>query len=339
VVFAIRPATAVFGVLTLGAGLTACSDDDKTTPPGAGAGAPPAAASSSPPPEYHPFNGGETGLNKPVMAVKIENTAPALPQFGVRSADIVYVEQIEGGETRLMAIYSSELPKRVGPIRSARVSDIHILRQYGRPGLAFSGTNPQFRPELKRAPLIRVSEENAGSAFYRWGPKPAPYNLYGDPKKLIKKFAKADRPRDIGFRFGPPPAGGESTRHFTARWPSSTMGFHWSGREKRWLASWGGRPDMAAEGGRIGGKTVVIQYAKHTRSRYKDVTGAYTPVVHTVGGGSALVLRDGKSWKAKWTRRDESKGTTFTTEDGKPINFAPGQVWIVLVQKGKPRIP
>ncbi|MCP9972715.1 DUF3048 domain-containing protein [Actinomadura madurae] len=257
----------------------------------------------------------------------------------MKDADIVYVEQVEGGETRLMAVYSSKLPKRVGPVRSARISDLHILPQFGRPAFAFSGVQSKMKKYIRKAPLYDISQEKAGGAYFRSGAKPIPYNLYADPKNLLKRAPKAGKPRDIGFRFGEAPAGGKRTKSFTARWPAATMGFTWSAKEKRWLASWGGRPDRAAEGGRLGGKTVVIQYAKTTRSKFHDFLGSYTPLIHTTGTGRAVVLRDGKSYKAKWSRPSEGKGTTFTTADGKPMNFAPGQVWVLLVNDGKPYTP
>ena len=64
----------------------------------------------------------------PVLAVKIDNTSPARPRIGVDAADIVYVEPVEAGLTRLLAIYASTLPPEVGPVRSAResLSLIHI---------------------------------------------------------------------------------------------------------------------------------------------------------------------------------------------------------------------
>ncbi|WP_067793808.1 DUF3048 domain-containing protein [Actinomadura formosensis] len=332
-------AAAWLGVLVVGSAvLPACSDSGaKSAPPPSGTGTP--QPSETPGPATHPFNGGTKGLDNPVLAVKIENTRPALPQSGVKSADIVYVEQVEGGETRLMAIYSSRLPKRVGPVRSARISDLHILPQFGRPAFAFSGVQSKMKKYIRKAPLYDISQENAGGAYVRSGARHIPYNLYADPKNLLKRAPKAAKPRDIGFRFGDAPDGGTPTRSFTARWPAATMGFTWSAKEKRWLASWGGRPDLAAEGGRLGGRTVVVQYAKTTRSKFHDFLGSYTPLIHTTGTGRALVLRDGKSYKARWSRPSEDKGTAFTTADGKPMTFAPGQVWVLLVNDGKPYTP
>jgi hypothetical protein len=62
-------------------------------------------------------------------------------------------------------------------------------------------------------------------------------------------------------------------------------------------------------------------------------------LVRTVGKGKATVLRDGKAYDARWSRPSESDGTTYTTASGQPMAFAPGQVWVVLVNDGKPTTP
>jgi DUF3048 family protein len=327
------------GVLACGA-LVACSGGHTAASPTPAAPAAPATTSPTPTaPATHPFTGGLKGLDHPVLAVKIDNTHAAHPQLGLRSADIVYVEQVEGGVTRIMAVFSSKIPPRVGPVRSARISDLHILPQYGHPALAYSGVQSKMKPYVRRAPLYDVSPDHAGAAYYRAGGRPAPYNLFAATKTLLARAPKASTPRDIGFRFGPAPAGGRRTGAFTARWPSGTMGFRWSSKQKRWLVSADGRPDKAAEGGQLGAPTIVVQYAKTTRSRFHDFLGNYTPLLQTLGTGRAVVLRGGKSYAARWSRPAEGKGTTFTTTSGAPMTFAPGQVWIVLVNTGKPRVP
>ena len=327
------------GVLACGA-LVACSGGARhASPPPAPAPAGTTASPSPTAPATNPFTGGTRGLNNPVLAVKIDNTHAAHPQLGLRSADVVYVEQVEGGVTRIMAVFSSKMPARVGPVRSARISDLHILPQYGHPALAYSGVQSKMKPEVRRSPVYDVSPDHAGGAYYRAGGRPAPYNLFAVTKSLLAKASKAGKPRDIGFRFGPAPAGGKRTARFTARWPSGTMSFRWSSKQKRWLTYYDGRADKAAEGGQLGAPTVVVQYAKTTRSRFHDFLGNYTPLVQTIGTGRAVVLRDGKSYAAKWSRPSEGKGTTFTTTSGAPMTFATGQVWVVLVNNGKPRVP
>ncbi|MCW2905106.1 MAG: hypothetical protein JWO67_7371 [Streptosporangiaceae bacterium] len=336
-----RTLAAVLGIPVLSATLVACSGGGKPAPaPAVTSGGPAATPTTPAAPATHPFTGGRSGLGNPVLAVKIDNTRPARPQQGLRSADIVYVEQVEGGETRIMAIFSSKLPARLGPVRSARISDLHILRQYGRPAFAFSGVQSKMKPYIRRAPVGDVSQDNGGTSYFRVSGRPMPYNLFTSPKALLAQASKATTgPKDIGFRFGPPPDGGKATKGFTARWPSDQMSFTWSAGDRRWLVSHFGAPDQAAEGGRLGAPTIVVQYARTGRSRFHDFLGSYTPLIETTGTGKALVLRDGKSYDARWSRPAEDQGTTFTTASGSPMTFAPGQVWVVLVNDGKPRIP
>ncbi|MGI8334655.1 DUF3048 domain-containing protein [Actinomadura scrupuli] len=333
--------TAVLGIAVLAGASAACGGASKKAEPPVAPGTPTAPAGTPTPtaPTTHPFTGGSTGLTNPVLAVKIDNTRPAHPQQGLRSADIVYVEQVEGGETRIMAVFSSKIPPRLGPVRSARISDLHILRQFGKPAFAFSGVQSKMKPYIRRAPLYDISQDNGGGSYFRVGGRSAPYNLFTSPKALLKQAPKATGPRDIGFRFGAAPAGGRPMKSFTAKWPAETMKFTWSAKEKRWLSAHGGVRNTAVEGGVLGGQTVVIQYAKTERSRFHDFLGSYTPLIHTTGTGKALVLRDGKAYDTTWSRPSESRGTTFTTKDGAPMTFAPGQVWVVLVNDGKPRIP
>ncbi|GAA4610040.1 DUF3048 domain-containing protein [Actinoallomurus liliacearum] len=330
--------TAALTVLTF----SACSSEPNSAAPPRAVGTPTPAVSATPSPSaraVHPFTGRPGARNGPVLAVKVDNTRSAKPQRGLRSADIIYVEQVEGGLSRIMAVYSSTLPPRVGPVRSARISDLHILPQFGRPAFAYSGVQSKMKPYLARAPLIDVSPDKASAAYTRLGPHPAPYNLYASPQQLLAGAPGATKARDIGFRFGTAPSGGTPTTSYTARYPSATLEFRWSAKEHRWLVSQDGRPDQAAEGGRLGGQTVVVQRVRTTRSQFHDFLGNYTPLVQTVGSGTATVLRDGKAYDARWSRAAEDQGTTFTTPSGQPMTFAPGQVWVVLVNAGRPVTP
>jgi len=100
---------------------------------------------------------GREGTNGPVLAVKIDDTNAAHPQIGLEDADVVYIEQVEGGLTRLAAIFSSVIPERVGPVRSARISDIDILSQYGRVAFAYSGAQRKLLP-LSMQQICKILE-------------------------------------------------------------------------------------------------------------------------------------------------------------------------------------
>lgn len=308
----------------------ACSSGGGAGTPGRDAQPAPVTTPTPQPPPAHPFTGRPTEVRKPVLAVKIENTAAGKPQMGLKSADIVYVEQVEGGLTRLMAIFSSKLPAKVGPVRSARISDLHILPQFGKPALAYSGVQSKMIPYMREASLIDVSDSAASSAYRREPGRVAPYNLVANPRKLLAHARGASKAKDIGFTFGEAPPGGVERRSFTVRYPAARFTFRWSEAQGRWLIWQDGKKNMAAEGGQLGAPTIVVQYAKTTRSQFHDFTGSYTPLIKTTGKGRAVVLRDGMAYKARWSRPSEQDGTTFTTETGEPMPFARGQVWVVL---------
>jgi hypothetical protein len=88
-----------------------------------------------------------------VLAVKVENIAAARPQVGLASADIVFVEEVEGSLTRLVAVYHSRFPSRVGPVRSARNTDVELLPLFGKPGLVYSGANRKVQRNIDRASI------------------------------------------------------------------------------------------------------------------------------------------------------------------------------------------
>ncbi len=265
-----------------------------------------------------------------VLAVKIDNVRAARPQTGLDVADIVYAEQVEGGLSRLMAVYATRLPKAVGPVRSARESDLELLRQFDEPTLAFSGAQRKLLPLIDRAPLNAEPPESAASgAYYRGTDKAAPHNLYLRPQRLIGAAPGADA-LTTGFRYGAAPEGGTPEKSRTVRFPSARFTFTWSADRHGWLVSMDGTPTVAPGGERVAAATVVVQYVKVRESRFHDVLGNNSPYTQSVGSGRAQVLRDGRTFDVKWRRGAATEGTDFTTADGTPVNFAKGQVWVMF---------
>lgn len=265
------------------------------------------------------------------LAVKIDNVPAARPQTGLDAADIVYAEQVEGGLSRLMAVYATKLPKAIGPVRSARESDLELLRQFNEPTLAFSGAQGKLMPLIDRAPLRAVSPEDDGKVYYRGSDKPTPHNLYLRPERLLKSVPGADA-LTTGFKYGAAPAGGKAESTRTVRFPAARFTFDWAQDRQRWLVSMDGSPTVTTDGKRVAASTVVVQYVNVRKSSFRDFLGNNTPYTNTVGTGTAKVLRDGKVFDAGWKRPAAEDGTEFTTTDGSPMNFAEGQVWVVFAK-------
>ncbi|MFJ2715457.1 DUF3048 domain-containing protein [Streptomyces sp. NPDC087437] len=265
----------------------------------------------------------------PVLAVKIDNVGAARPQTGLDAADIVYAEQVEGGLSRLMAVYATRLPPVVGPVRSARESDLELLRQFDRPTLAFSGAQKKLLPLIKAAPLTPGTPDNKPDAYFRGTAKPAPHNLYLRPDKLLGSAPGADA-LTTGFHYGPAPAGGRAETSRTVRYPAARFTFTWSAGRHGWKVAMDGRRTVTTDGRQVVPATVVVQHVKVRTSDLHDVLGNYTPYTETVGSGKAEVLRDGRVYDATWKRPSAAGGTRFTAADGTDVNFARGQVWVVF---------
>ncbi|MEW2165552.1 DUF3048 domain-containing protein [Streptomyces sp. NPDC007084] len=266
-----------------------------------------------------------------VLAVKIDNVAAARPQTGLDAADVVYAEQVEGGLSRLMAVFASTFPQAVGPVRSARESDLELLRQFDEPTLAFSGAQRKLLPLIDKAPLHPQLPGKVPDAWYRGNDKAAPHNLYLRPRRLVGD-APGAAALSTGFHFGPAPAGGTAQASRTVRFPSARFTFTWSAERERWTVAMDGTPTVTTEGRPVAPATVVVQYVKVRKSEYHDVLGNNSPYTESVGTGTATVLRDGRAYDADWKRSDASDGTEFTTRDGAPMNFARGQVWVVFAK-------
>jgi hypothetical protein len=268
---------------------------------------------------------------RPVLAVKIDNSPAARPHTGLNAADVVYVEQVEGGLSRLMAVYATKLPKAVGPVRSARESDLELLRQFDRPVLAFSGAQGKLLPLIDKAPLEAVTPGEAQDAYYRGQDRPVPHNLYLSPERLLPS-APGAAALTTGFRYGAAPAQGTAATSRTVRYPAARFTFTWSGDRQRWLVSTDGRAAVTTDAGPVAPATVVVQHVKVRPSAFRDFLGHNTPYTETVGSGRAEVLRDGRAYDATWKRAEAADGTQFTTPDGERVAFAEGQVWVVFVR-------
>jgi hypothetical protein len=281
---------------------------------------------ADPGPLLSPFTGERVKALGRVVVVKIDNIAQARPPTGLTSADIVYLLPVEGGLSRIFAVYSSRIPKVIGPVRSAREDDLELLRQFGRPGFAYSGSAPHLLPFIARAHVVNLYDT---PAYFRDAGRVAPHNLYAYGRVLRAEAPRASTARDIGFRFGPALPGGHPTASFSVSYPAASFTFRWWARTHRWLVWMDGTQATDAAGGHLGAATVVIQDTVVRTSRFLEY-GVPPPYAQSAGSGTAVVLRDGRAWRVHWSRPNPDSGTTYTLPSGARMTFAPGQEWVVL---------
>ncbi len=341
------------GLGVLVCGLAACSTGSATTSAASSVpGGTPSAASPAPARSTAPAGTPAplTGLPVPVataalpaLAVKIDNLDQARPQAGLDQADLVVEEPVEGGLTRLMAVYQSHPAARVGPVRSARISDAGLMLALGGGGLVFSGASSTQLPVIaaRLSGTAVLLQPDTSSAWSRDRGRPAPHNLFASVTALRRQQgAKLGAAPARPFTVDPATPTGSAVRAVTqARlsWQSAAAAWTWDAAGRRWLRTQNGRADVLEGGHRVAATNVVIlQVAVTQDARYHDVNGVPSPMPQLVGSGRAWVLRNGVAVTAGWKRATDS--APFTLSAGSvPVALAPGTTWLELLPA--PRVP
>jgi hypothetical protein len=307
----------------------------------------PPTTSSTPPPApkpapKNPFTGLGPVPKHPTIAVKIDDTAPGRPQLNIDKADIVYIEAVEGGLTRLAAIFGTNMP-RVGYVRSTRPSDPDLLLQFGKITEAYSGGAHDSLPRVHRSGITSWSMD-AGAPYYYRSPHPGDHgyiNVVLDLKKVAQKV-NTPRPRSIDWTFaskltGVPTSRGTRLRtEVTGSYSHGTpVEFRYSTRLHKYVRYIDGVAQRAADGKLVAATNVIVQRCKIVaHPQDTDVMGNPSQFTFTVGGGKVSVFRQGKRIEGEWSRKKLDQGTTFKTFTGKQIPLAPGNTWVVLIRYG-----
>ena len=302
---------------------------------------------SAPAPATHPLTGlAATGApTRPALMVKIDNVGGALPQTGVPMADIVFEEPVEGGLTRLVAVFNSVDPGVVGPIRSARPIDAQIARMLGNSILMFSGASRyEIRP-VKRdsnATLIADDWSTAPGTFERNPDKSGDHTLFGSATKAWAWAARHKTPDTAPnqpFAFSDTgSASAVPTKDVSIRFDDTHVEWAWSASKSVWKRSQNGSPHEDTESGQLTADTVVILSVPISYDpQLHDVLGNPTPVVSLEGTGTVWLLRDGTKTRGTWSRANIDAPLVLTDASGAVLGVKPGHTWVeILPQPAKP---
>jgi len=276
--------------------------------------------------------------DRPVLAVKVENTPDAQPLTGLQGAEIVYEEVVEGGITRFVVVFHCDEANRVGPVRSIRATDPDILAPFSEhPLLAFSGGSKGVHTIVEDAGMSMMDEVSTPKAFTRDGGRVVSHNLFTSTKPLWakgKSLAKNEPMPASPFLFGDDvPTPSKKTKSATVVF-SGLATAEWRWAKGHWVRYLDGTPMLLESGGPITADNVVIQVVKTTESEFEDSAGYPSPEVNLLGKGKAWVLRDGKLIVGKWERSDLGEFTTFVSKSGEEIELKPGTTFVELAPVG-----
>ncbi|MDR2157086.1 MAG: DUF3048 domain-containing protein [Clostridiales Family XIII bacterium] len=308
----------------------------------------PAPIVPAPPEEtfFFPYTGEETGdpfkVKNVPLSVKIENSAAARPQMGLNRTDVVYETMVEGGETRFNCIFQSQIPEEVGPVRSARLSDLWIVPQYQ--GLFFySGGNTDVVQKIRASDIADMSHSVASAIFRRVDFRSAPHNLYlrldkGYETAQLKGFGtRSDSlaPLNHGSVDAAPTA---SAGAITLNFGGSDIRWDWDAERGVYLRSQSGKAlTDAVDDQQVFTVNVAVLYADYAQQAMLDPAGSPTYDTTLGGTGKAILFRDGRQYECAW-KADRHTPPSLTNAAGETIPLKPGRTWFeVLPPRGSIR--
>ncbi len=287
-------------------------------------------------PVKHPLTGERSETTNPnrALAVKIDNNQGAVPQRALHDADIVFEEEVEFGISRFIAMYHSEFPATIGPVRSARTTDFGILGAFSLPVMAASGGNPtvlQILNDFDGVALVNRNRESTPWAYFRDNSRRAPHNLYVTSSQIMAAAPAGTAPQEI-FEYreaGIASALGEATNGVRINYGRTTVEYQWNQQLLGWQRTQNGQTHKMDDGTVIAPDNVVVLEMEHRPSP----ADADTPEAISTGGGVAHVYTEGKHIVGTWQRFDVSQA--FTLRVGpEPILLTPGETFVQLVRPG-----
>lgn len=277
-----------------------------------------------------------TPKNLRVVSVKIENSPEARPQSGIQDADVVYETITEGGITRFNAMFHSQAPSTVGPVRSARLSDTDIVPQYGAL-FVFSGASGQVNSAVSAAGIENLSEDRGVTKGYdRISSRKAPHNLYLNLDEMREEATRRGHASEQVIKplaydrraVEATPAISVVDIPFS---PANRVKWTYDAENDNYLRENNGRVHSdAITGDQITAKNVVVIWAKMTAAGKRDVTGSPTYDIQLVGSDRVTIFRNGQKYDGVWEATAD-KPPTFKAADGTQIRLAPGNTWVQVV--------
>ena len=271
-------------------------------------------------------------MRHPSIAVKIDNHEDARPQIALNRTDLVFEELVEGGLTRYVAVWHSDVPDEVGPVRSIRPMDPGIAGPLD--GIiAYSGGQQYFVDLMKATGLVNIVFDEDDSLFERADERPGPHDVILAAAEAVRAALGARAAgRAVRLRLRRPARGALPRSHHHPALRARVLGGRDTRRgtgtppPSRGCARRRAQPDLEASGERIRATNVVtLRVGIDWRLR-----GGAAHAHGRVGRGVGLGGREDRARHLVEGRRRVRRSCSRPTTAAR-LRLAPGNTWIELV--------
>lgn len=270
------------------------------------------------------------------VAVVINNQTQARPQAGISSADIVYELLVEADATRFLAIFQSELPERIGPVRSARDYFINIAKTYDAFFVAH-GYSPGALQLLNSGVVDHINGiQHDGTYFKRSKDRKAPHNSYTS-NKLLKQAAEKyhitlenEKKYDLSFyanedsvKMGEV-ANNVQVSYYGANSSYSSV-YQYDETSKKYYKS----SPQAAFKDDLNEEKVAVSNLFIFETAHSVIDSEGRRAINLTDGGKAYVFQHGQMREVMWKNKN---GFIVAVEnDGSDVKLVPGKTWVQFV--------
>ena len=283
------------------------------------------------------------------IAVMIDDHFDARPQSGFNAASVVWHAPAEAGIPRYMLIFQDEIPKSVGPVRSARQYYVEWAAEW-RALYVHAGGSPDAIATLRakgQGEWVYDADEFRWGGRYLWRATDRfpPHNVYSDGKslrELAEELNAVDEPLEPVWSFAPDtdpalrPTGGT----IRVVYPYETIVYRYDNATNRYVRY--ACPGVCtvkrtktahidrADGEVIAPKNVVI-----LRMPFGPLNDGhpnkYRLEARNVGAGEAWISSNGVTVKGTWSKASSKAPTLLFGPNGAPISLTAGQTFVQVI--------
>ena len=290
------------------------------------------------------------------IAMKVDNyslgpvPAEARPQSGLDYADIIFEEQVEGAITRYAAVFQCHnAPGLVGPIRSARWTDIQMLSELGHPIFVHVGGIQPVLSLITSSALVNLDLGLNGSLESNPAGRYAPYDTYTTTQAVWAHEKQLTTPPSPVFTYSTKVPNGQAVTQIHLDWSdTSDIYWRWDVATGTWLRYYNVgspsaaviKPDVLSDGVQNQAQNVIVQDVNITYGPWVENSGGGLEVEsHIIGNsGKAYVFRNGTMITGTWVSGSASSPTKFLDSAGKVIALEPGRTWVEIYPAGAPQV-
>lgn len=283
----------------------------------------------------------EDSASKVPVAVMYSNVADAMPQSSISYADIVFESLVEGGITRLCAVFEDQQGlEKIGPVRSCRTYYLFFAKEFEADYVHF-GYSEYAKEYLDRSEMHAL-DGMVYCDFYRTTDRVAPHNAYTSWTGIMNSVTEKGYPTTYTENFEQPwtfndkdetevtVQDGSSCKRFIPGYTYNNPYFLYNEETKQYDRYQFDGPQIDAENEKqLSCKNILVKY----------VTGPYwpngTPNYTIDGTGTGLYITDGEAVTVYWKKSSEYGPTKYYYKDGTEITLNQGKTWICQIEEDR----